>query len=253
MNFDWRTWLGILLVPLIALGVLYISGERNRAPTGTFEAEGNLVKNNPGFAPDVWYLLYEKPGTPGLAVKLEFNPESTCLIHGVHARCDMSFEQGERVRIEGKRYDDTVLVDTLYFVESPAENGLSIKLYFYNPSRDQGPGGAQCTEKGLVAVERIIPKTQTPLKDSIELLLRGEISDEERAQGIESEFPLEGVKLEKAVIEDGKATLTFSDPQNKTVGGSCRVSVLWHQIEATAKQFPSVQSVHFKPEELFQP
>ncbi len=134
-----------------------------------------------------------------------------------------------------------------------SETGTRVMLYAYNPSLDQGPGGAQCSRKGLVAVERVLPQTVTPLNDSIELLLRGELSDEERSQGLTTEFPLPGVVLKSATITDGVATLTFDDPQGKTGGGSCRVAVLWAQIEATAKQFPSVTSVRFLPEELFQP
>lgn len=133
------------------------------------------------------------------------------------------------------------------------ETGTSIKLYFYNPVIDQGPGGVQCSKNGLVAVQRVIPKTTTPLADAIKLLLQGEISDKERVSGIESEFPLPGVTLKSATIINGVATLVFDDPQNKTGGGSCRVAILWAQIEATAKQFPTVNNVRFVPEELFQP
>lgn len=137
--------------------------------------------------------------------------------------------------------------------EAPAKEGMAVELYYYNPVLDQGPGGAECTSKGMFAVERTIPKTQTPLKDTIELLLSGDQIEAERAQGLATEFPLDGVTLESVVITDGVATLTFNDPQNKTSGGSCRVSVLTAQIEATAKQFPSVTSVRILPEELFQP
>ncbi len=136
---------------------------------------------------------------------------------------------------------------------TPEETGTPIKLYYYNPALDQGPGGVQCTSNGLVAVERVIPSTDTPLKNSIQLLLHGEISESERASGIETEFPLSGLSLVGATITDGVATLTFNDPSNKTTGGSCRVAILWAQIEATAKQFPTVQTVRFLPEELFQP
>jgi len=138
-------------------------------------------------------------------------------------------------------------------IDDFAENEMTIKLYYYNPSRDLGPGGVQCTKNGLVAVERVIPKTMTPLTEAIRLLLRGEISPAERAQGIESEFPLTGVTLISAIIQNEVATLTFSDPQNKTSGGSCRIAILWAQIEATAQQFPTVKEVRFLPEELFQP
>ncbi len=129
----------------------------------------------------------------------------------------------------------------------------TIKLYFYNPNLDQGVGGVQCTSKGLVEVLREIPKTETPLQDSIRLLLEGRILDIEKSQGVTTEFPLSGVSLKNANIKDGVATLEFIDPQNRTVGGSCRVAILWAQISATAKQFASVKEVRFLPEELFQP
>ena len=130
---------------------------------------------------------------------------------------------------------------------------IPVKLYYYNPAKDQGPGGVQCTRAGLVAVDRIIPETTMPLTEAIKLLLRGEITADEKAQGVTSEFPLAGVTLTSATIVDGVATLTFDDPQNKTGGGSCRIAILWAQIEATAKQFPTVTSARFLPEELFQP
>lgn len=130
----------------------------------------------------------------------------------------------------------------------------TIKLYYYNPANDKdAQGNILCSAKGLVAVQRTIPKTTTPLAEAIKLLLKGELTVQEKVQGVATEFPLGGVSLTSATITNGVATLTFADPQNKTVGGSCRVGVLWKQIEATAKQFPTVTSVQFKPEELFQP
>lgn len=136
---------------------------------------------------------------------------------------------------------------------SGPEDTFNTKLYFYNPTLDQGTGGAQCSKKGLVAVDRVIPKTNTPLQDSINLLLRGGLSDAEKAQGLTTEFPLAGVVLKSSVINDGVATLIFDDPQHKTSGGACRAGILWFQIEATAKQFAIVSAVKFMPEDLFQP
>lgn len=136
---------------------------------------------------------------------------------------------------------------------TPDSRTVPVTLYYYDPARDQGPGGAQCGAAGLAGVERRLPESETLLADTIRLLLRGEISDEERARGIATEFPLAGVELVSASTVDGVATLAFSDPQNKTGGGSCRVSMLWAQIEATAKQFPGVTSVRFAPDDLFQP
>lgn len=118
----------------------------------------------------------------------------------------------------------------------------TINLYYYNPDLDKDESGnIACGRDGLVPVEREISITQTPIQDAIKLLLSSGLID------------LEGVSLRGASLNDGILTLEFDDPNNKTVGGACRVGILWFQIEATAKQFPEVRQVRFLPEELFQP
>jgi|SRR3989344_5238816 len=141
------------------------------------------------------------------------------------------------------------------FASCPSENlGDEVKLYYYNPELDKDIGGnIMCSRAGLVPVSRILPKTQNPIRDTIELLLSGEISPEEKAQGITTEFPLPDVTLTGADIKNGILTLSFTDLENRTSGGSCRVGILWFQIEATAKQFQGISGVRFLPEELFQP
>ena len=133
------------------------------------------------------------------------------------------------------------------------DEDMSILLYYYNPDLDEGPGGVKCSRDGLVAVERTIPRTITPLRASIDLLLKGELTAQEKADGLTTEFPLPGFSLETASIVDREAVLSFNDPQNSSSGGSCRAGILRFQIEATAKQFPTVDSASFLPEELFQP
>jgi len=130
----------------------------------------------------------------------------------------------------------------------------TVKLYYYNYELDKdGLGNIACGRNGLVPVKRKIPITQTPIRDAIKLLLSGGLTNKERAQGISTEYPLEGFSLKGASLKDGVLALEFYDHNNKTVGGACRVGILWFQIEATAKQFPEVQQVRFLPEELFQP
>lgn len=234
-----------VIVAVIALGAgWYFYASQNPASPieVNFSHDGVVIKDNPGFKSGVWFFSYEEPGSPGLSVELDLNSVPAPYI---------LLTQGERVHVEGSLRGSVVTVRSITAISEAT--GTTIKLYFYNPALDQGPGGVECSKKGLVAVLRVLPKTTTPLKDSIELLLRGELSDEERAEGITTEFPLPGVSLKSAALEGGVATLTFNDPQNKTGGGSCRVAVLWAQIEATAKQFPTVTSVRFMPEELFQP
>lgn len=129
----------------------------------------------------------------------------------------------------------------------------TVKLFFYDPKKDtDASGNILCSRQGLVATERQIPLTTSPVQDTVRLLLLGPTADE-KASGITSEFPLPGVELTGATSTDGTLTLTFADPESKTVGGSCRIGVLWAQIEATAKQFPGISEVRFSPSELFQP
>ncbi|MEX0931209.1 MAG: Gmad2 immunoglobulin-like domain-containing protein [Candidatus Paceibacterota bacterium] len=130
----------------------------------------------------------------------------------------------------------------------------TVELYYYNPELDtDSSGNVMCSSDGLVAVTRDIPITQTPIQDTVRLLLEGKLTQSEEAEGITTEYPLDGVALEGASLENGVLTLSFTDPNNKTGGGSCRVGILWSQISETAKQFDEVSEVRFTPEELFQP
>lgn len=130
----------------------------------------------------------------------------------------------------------------------------TVSLFYYDASKDKDEKGqVLCSEKGLVAVERKIPLSKTPIQDTVRLLLKGELTAEEKARSVTTEYPLAGFEFENAAMSEGVVTLKFKDPQMKTGGGSCRAAVLWKQIEATVKQFPGVTSVKFIPEELFQP
>lgn len=209
--------------------------------SNAFSRVGNVTRNNPGQKPNVWFFTYEKPGSPAISLELDLNSAQTPLAE---------LSQGDRVRVTGTLRNSTLVVRNI----APLPIGdIPVTLYFYDPSRDQGPGGAQCSSQGLIAVDRVLPKTTTPLTDAIRLLIKGEISAEEKARGITTEFPLSGVTLASASIAQGVATLTFNDPQNKLSGGSCRISVLRAQIETTAKQFPTVRTVMFSPNEILQP
>ncbi|MCX6813099.1 MAG: GerMN domain-containing protein [Candidatus Azambacteria bacterium] len=137
---------------------------------------------------------------------------------------------------------------------APCPQTETVKLFYYNPKLDRDESGnTACSKNGLVPIVRRIPITKTPIQDTINLLISGQLTNEEKSQGITTEYPLIGLTLKNSVLNNGILTLTFNDPNNKTIGGSCRVGILWFQIEATAKQFPEVQKVRFLPEELFQP
>lgn len=132
-----------------------------------------------------------------------------------------------------------------------------ILLYYYNAEKDKDEqGNIKCSRDGLVAIEKEVSVNQTSIPEIIGLLLKGKenLSAEQEAEGITTEYPLESLSLKEAVLRaDGTLILTFDDPLNKTSGGSCRTGILWYQIEETAKQFDGVERVEFLPEELFQP
>lgn len=141
--------------------------------------------------------------------------------------------------------------------EAAIGENRNILLYYYNPNNDiDNSGNIKCSRDGLVSIQREIPLTQTPIKDTISMLLEGKnnLIAEDRKNGIQTEFPLEGFIFQQANLgDDGTLTLSFDDPDGNSSGGSCRVAILWTQIEATARQFPGVKAVVFQPETLFQP
>lgn len=143
----------------------------------------------------------------------------------------------------------------LVFIRGSEDTWISLYYYNYELDKDES-GNIACSRNGLVSVERKIPVSKTPIEDAIKNLLNGKenLTDVDRAQGITTEYPLEGFSLAEVNLKnDGTLILKFNDSLNKTSGGSCRVGILWFQIEATAKQFPGVKQVKFSPEELFQP
>lgn len=165
--------------------------------------------------------------------------------------------EGERGRLVFEKENPSGLPQYSDNLEVPVKfiPMREIKLYYYNPELDRdGNGNILCSRQGLVSISRAIPLTETPIQDSIKILLLGKLTKEEQGQGITTEYPLQGLSLVEANLkEDGTLILKFKDELNKTVGGSCRVKILWFQIEETAKQFSNVKKVQFLPEELFQP
>jgi spore germination protein GerM len=131
--------------------------------------------------------------------------------------------------------------------EEPAPGTTSVNVYYYDAKRDTENGNVLCSARGLVAVPHTIAATEAPLRAALERLLAGEPAGE----GLEA-FPT-GVTLEGVSVANGVATIRLSDPSNRTSGGSCRASVLRAQLEATARQFPSVTSVRVEPDTIFQP
>ncbi len=116
---NWKTFAGILLLAMLAVAAWYLFPEKpimHPAKPVMFVHDGNIVQNNPGLEPNVWYLVYENPGASGLTQRLEFNGGSRCGSETMLKICDITFEQGERVRIEGFRLRNNVVVTKLIYL-----------------------------------------------------------------------------------------------------------------------------------------
>lgn len=106
----------------------------------------------------------------------------------------------------------------------------------------------------MSSTERRIPKTVAVGYAALTELLAGPNTQETRDNWTTS-IPV-GVSIKSLTITDGVAKVQFSS--NLESGGSCRVSLIRAQIEATLKQFSTVTSVIIStegktPEESLQP
>ncbi len=131
-------------------------------------------------------------------------------------------------------------------IKFPIIESMTIKTFW---SKDQ-----QLSCDKVVATERRIPKTVATGYAALTELLSGPNSTESM-QNLTTTIP-PGVSVKSLSIKDGVATVVFSS--NLESGGSCRVSAIRSQIEATLKQFPTVTSVIIStegrtPEESLQP
>jgi hypothetical protein len=125
-----------------------------------------------------------------------------------------------------------------------------ISLFYYNQSEDKGN---TCSNNYILPVKRIIIEKDNLIKDAINLLIQGKLTEQEKKAGFVTEFPNKDFKLMNSNLEGGVLTLTFTEVPGFTTGGACRVKILGSEIIRTAKQFSGVEKVVFEPETLFEP
>ncbi len=115
-------------------------------------------------------------------------------------------------------------------------DGLTVKVYFAQSI----PEGNDC---GVVyPVERKIDNQSAAFRAVLETLLKGP-TIEEKSAGYVTSIP-SGVLLKSAVADgDGVVTADFTRTLERGVTGSCRISAIRSQIDATLRQFPEVRDV----------
>ena len=105
-------------------------------------------------------------------------------------------------------------------------------------------------------MERVIYKTQTVARKSLEELIKGP-TDKETGESYFTSLNKEGIIIQSLVVEDGIAKADFNSELEKAVGGSCRVAAIRTQITETLKQFQTVKSVVIsidgRTEDILQP
>jgi spore germination protein GerM len=126
-------------------------------------------------------------------------------------------------------------------------------VYLYYPNTSVNPTLDVCDPDTLAPTQRTII-SDNPIKDTIQLLIAADLTEEEVAEGFETEFPNPDFELlDLDLSDDGTLTLTFTEVPGFTMGGSCRTGLLYAQISRTAGQFDGVDNVILEPESLFQP
>jgi len=131
----------------------------------------------------------------------------------------------------------TQILSTFQFTTN-STNTINVELYYHDSRID--PNTDFCEANNYI--EKEIPKTNSPIKDSINTLIRSDIFERD------DRFILKSINLK----QDGTLILEFPWIGGFTTGGSCRIGILTSQIEKTALQFPEVKKVIFEPE-VFQP
>ncbi len=240
----------IILIFIIAavVGVYYLT----LTPEGKedFSKSGHLIINDSG----EYSLLYEEPGAPALSAELNFTDETKCFKDSQEKPCrEITFKKGDLVEVKGYYMAEKVNISEISFNHSGESNLTEISLFYYNSENDKDEqGNVLCSEKGLVPIKAFLPSDNI-IKETIQLLIQGNVPEGAKNEGVSTEYPLEGFELKEAENKNGVLTLTFVDPYSKTTGGACRTTILYLQIEKTAKQFADVKEVVIKPDYLFQP
>lgn len=134
---------------------------------------------------------------------------------------------------------------------SPPPPG-TVYLFFYHPEEDKKISDLVACQVHL-PVTRYLGQSKTPIKDTIELLLKGPTADEIKA-GYASEFPAHpDFYLKSLNLKNGVLTMEFPNVGGFTEGGSCAMGIRVGQITKTVLQFPEVKSFKYTPESLWQP
>ena len=171
---------------------------------------------------------------------------------------------GNLAEISDKLDELTVNVETLRHTTEMLSNVevmeptdcSPVMLFYYNEHADSQLSEIPVSDEAAVkpVCRCISSRGELDLiRNTIELLIKGELTDSERSAGFLTEFPGEGFELKDVVLLDGTLKLVFDDPYFFSSGGSARTFMMAAEVRKTALQFSGVEEVYFEPEWVFQP
>ncbi|HEV7681398.1 MAG TPA: GerMN domain-containing protein [Pyrinomonadaceae bacterium] len=151
------------------------------------------------------------------------------------------FATGGTWKIANIEYDDgSSLVEILKSDQGPARNTQHIKIYLVALGDNGKTGKKIGCDDSLIAVTRDIKKTTSPLTAAIgELLLTPQ--HPEGSPNLENFWKGKNLKVRSVSLVNGTATIQLSG--EVFVAGVCDEPRIQSQIEATARQFPTVKNV----------
>lgn len=144
-------------------------------------------------------------------------------------------------------YDDQLSIPVQL---SMSPEKMKVKVFFINTKLDPD---ASCNK--VFPVEREIIKTPAIARAALNELLVGTTPEEEEDGFIKT--IASDVKIQSLTIENGVARVDFNEQLENGSGGSCSAVAIVSQINATLKQFASVDevviSIDGRTEDILQP
>jgi hypothetical protein len=153
------------------------------------------------------------------------------------------FSGGGTWRIANIEYDDgSTLLDILKRDRASTQNTQSINIYLVDVGDDGKSGKKTGCGDSLVAVTRTIKKTAAPLTAAIrELLQTPQHPGVDGRPNLENFWKGRNLKVRSVSIVNRTATIRLSGALS--VAGVCDEPRIESQIDATARQFPTVKRV----------
>jgi len=148
---------------------------------------------------------------------------------------------GSGWKIANIEYDDgSTLVDILKRDRESSQNDQSIKIYLVAVGDDGKTGQRIGCGDSLIAVTRTIKKNAAPLMAAIRELLQTPPHPQDSPK-LENFWKGRNLKVRSVSIAKGTATIRLSG--QLAVAGVCDEPRIESQLDATARQFPTVKRV----------